>query len=126
MDVKERLINFILYKGKSVAEFERDCGLSNGFVNKVRKSVGRKALYNILRVFPDLNPVWVNTGEGEMLNPSSVVTQIAGDNNRNVNINGADDSIVKNLLAQIAEQQRMCDKFQQQIDRLLTIIEKKQ
>lgn len=125
MDVKERLINFILYKGKSVAEFERDCGLSNGFVNKVRKSVGRKALYNILRVFPDLNPVWVNTGEGEMLNPSSVVTQIAGDNNRNVNINGADDSIVKNLLAQIAEQQRMCDKFQQQIDRLLTIIEKK-
>lgn len=70
-NVKERLISFIKYMGLSQAKFEKRIGVSNGFVNNMRKSIGVEKLENILREFPDLNREWLLYGEGEMLRENS-------------------------------------------------------
>ena len=53
--VKERLIIFIKHKGISQGVFERMCGMSNGYINNMRKGLGVEKLQNLLSVFPDLN-----------------------------------------------------------------------
>lgn len=67
MTVKERLKQFITYKGISVRSFERDCGLSYGYVNNMRVSIQPDKITSIASQFPELNTGWLLTGEGEML-----------------------------------------------------------
>ena len=65
--VKQRLIRFYESKRLSKSEFERLCGLSNGYIDKLRHSPSAAKLESIYLRFPDLNKVWLLTGEGEML-----------------------------------------------------------
>ena len=66
MNVNSRILEFVSAKGLSVAEFERLCGLSNGYVRKVKDSLEKRGLTDILRKFPELNSDWLLTGEGDM------------------------------------------------------------
>lgn len=68
MSIKERLTQFIQFKGLSMGAFERTCSLSNGFVCKVGDSIRRAKLENISAVYPELNTNWLLTGVGSMLN----------------------------------------------------------
>lgn len=70
MTIKERLTQFIQFKGLSMGAFERSCSLSNGFVCKVGDSIRRTKLENISAVYPELNTSWLLTGVGSMLNES--------------------------------------------------------
>lgn len=67
MTVKERLKQFIKYKKISIRSFERDCGLSYGYVNNMRVSIQPDKITNIANQFPELNTGWLLTGEGEMI-----------------------------------------------------------
>lgn len=64
--VKERLIKFIRHKGITLAEFQRRCGLSSGYVNNMVNGIGYAKLEAIKGEFPDLNTEWLLKGEGEM------------------------------------------------------------
>lgn len=66
--VKQRLIQFIKYKGIGQGKFEKAVGLSNGFVNNIRVSITPEKLQKIAPYYPELNKSWLLTGEGEMLN----------------------------------------------------------
>ena len=66
--VKQRLMKFMRYREMSASRFERMCGLSNGYFNKLRNAPGLDKIDKMLRVFPELNREWVLTGEGSMLN----------------------------------------------------------
>lgn len=81
--VKQRLIEFIIYSGLSQGRFERECGMSNGYINNLKKTLGAEKLQNVIRRFPELNTEWLLYGEGEMLKPQPQVVQsnIVGDNN---------------------------------------------
>lgn len=68
MSVKQRLIQFLKYKGLSQSEFERECSISNGYVNNIRVSIGDKVLQKIALRFPELNIVWLKMEVGEMIN----------------------------------------------------------
>lgn len=70
--VKERLLSFIASKKMKNAEFERLAGLSNGYLNNFKGNIGAKKLDDILNGFPDLNKVWLLTGEGEMIRKDKV------------------------------------------------------
>ena len=124
MDVNGRIMEFISAKGLSVAEFERLCGLSNGYVRKVKDSLGKRGLSDILRKFPDLNSDWLLTGNGDMFIPSVVQNNQNGDN-----INGNSVNVTKNesekFLEIIRMQSEQISKGQEQIDRLLTLLERR-
>ena len=65
--VKERLISFIKQLGIAQAKFEKQCGLANGYINNIRKSISPDKLQQIALTFPELNTGWLMTGEGDML-----------------------------------------------------------
>lgn len=70
MTVKERLIRFYEAKGLSKSGFEKMVGLSNGYIDKLRNCPSNDKLEIIYLKFPELNRIWLLTGEGEMLLPS--------------------------------------------------------
>lgn len=67
--VKQRLNEFISREGISVRAFERACGLSNTYLRSLRHTPSDSKLSAILEAFPQLDRVWLLTGEGEMYRP---------------------------------------------------------
>ena len=70
LTVKERLITYLKFKGISQGFFEKSVGLSNGYVNNIRKSISPDKLQNMSQFDPSLNTGWLITGEGEMIKSS--------------------------------------------------------
>lgn len=66
--LKERILAFIEKMGLTKAQFEKNAGLSNGFVDKSGDNSRRSSLDKISTAYPQLNMAWLLTGEGEMLN----------------------------------------------------------
>lgn len=129
-ELKERLLLYINSLGITKSEFERKSGLSNGYLNKLKEYVGQEKLNCILEAYPDLNRVWLLTGEGEMTKSAQSVGNISNSNVSGVNVNGQEIHINPNaydtLLKIVENNQRTTEKFQEQIDRLLTLLENKQ
>lgn len=67
MAIKERMLEFIESMNLSKKEFETASGLSNGYLNNFKGNVGAAKLEGILTAYPQLNRIWLLTGEGEML-----------------------------------------------------------
>jgi len=68
--VLKRIKQYLIHKGISISAFERSIGMSNASFGKSLKnnrSIGVDKLENILRIYPDINPTWILTGEGNML-----------------------------------------------------------
>lgn len=120
--------------GMSKAEFERVCGLSNGYVNSIRNTIGSKGIAQILAQFPQVNKSWLVFGEGEMFVDNKGETiyapinqEINGDNNTQVagNNNQVNSpATLDKAISEISEQRKMLIKSQEQIDRLIAVIEK--
>ncbi len=66
MNAKERILQFVDFKGISKREFYLNTGLSNGFLDKVF-NIGSDKLEIILSKYPEINPAWLLTGKGIML-----------------------------------------------------------
>jgi transcriptional regulator with XRE-family HTH domain len=118
--IRERLTAYLDQKKISKSEFGRRIGVSDAFVTSIKKSISPEKLQRIRTEFPDLNLDWLQFGTGDMIVTAPIV---AGDQN-NVN-NGHDQHVSTDagLVAALREAQAQTSKSQQQIDRLLTIIE---
>ena len=125
MNVKERIYFFVKAKGITIKKFEEDSQLSNGYVSSMRKSLGEEKLNNVLKAFPELNRDWLLYGEGEMLKSSVNIengdnsTQVIGDGNH-----VSAPSTLDKALDEIAAQRRLVEKAQEQMDRLIGVLEK--
>ncbi|MBR1719806.1 MAG: LexA family transcriptional regulator [Phocaeicola sp.] len=64
--VKERIMSFISTKGISIREFEKRSGLSNGYIKSLKGSPTVSRMSMIIRAFPEINPKWLQFGEGDM------------------------------------------------------------
>ncbi len=100
--LKERLLEFVAYEGLSKSEFERLCGLSNGFVDKSSSKTRRSSLDRISNKFPNLNIDWVITGIGDMIKSEATYKNISGNiisgdsmNIRNVNMVKGDNNAIE-------------------------------
>ncbi len=63
-------MEFIDYAGMSARQFDMSIGASNGYILRMQKnkaSIGSDVIENIIKTYPQLNVVWLLTGEGDML-----------------------------------------------------------
>lgn len=67
MSVKERIREFIKFKGMSERQFCLKVGVSSTYVSSMRISIKPDKLLKISKAFPELNTTWLITGDGEML-----------------------------------------------------------
>lgn len=65
--VKQRLIIYLKYKGIGQNRFEKLAGISSGYISNLKSAPGSSHLLKILNAAPDLNKIWLLTGEGDML-----------------------------------------------------------
>ena len=72
--VKQRLIEYLKYKGIGRNKFEMLAGISTGYITNIKKAPGASHLVKILSAAPDLNKDWLLTGEGEMLTNKTAET----------------------------------------------------
>lgn len=113
--VKERTIEFVKSQKITMKEFETRCGLSTGYVTSMRKGYGADKLNNVLKAFPQLNRDWLLYGEGSMLTEPATAPAASSSTDLSAALNKAMD--------EIAAQRRLTEKSQQQIDRLLSLLE---
>lgn len=118
------IVNLII---KSHADFAGRLGIARSQFSEIlsgKRKVSKSLVNKIHNLFPDINTSWLLTGEGEMLSR----TIIQQNNQNGDNIQGASVTInkqegdyleiIKNLTSQLS-------KSQEQMDRLITIIENK-
>ena len=132
MDIKDRLKVFINYLGYDNARFEREAGLSNGFVRNTNANMRKASLQLILNRFPQLNENWLVNGHGDMLKqvPTNSIVGDNGsiDNSYNKHMGTNSDALTKIILEQsktITRTQEQLSKAQEQIDKLLNLLEQK-
>ena len=117
--IKDRIIKFIRYRGLRVKQFENICGLSNGYINSMRKGFGREKLENVLSMFPELTRDWIVYGEGEMLKPNTQShTIISGTGNIN---NNSINSPIENSVFHCCNEEHASaeiEKLKKQVDEL--------
>lgn len=69
--VRQRLIDYLEFKQIGRNRFEKMAGLSLGYITKLKNAPRPEKLVKILHAAPDLNRVWLLTGEGSMLTSGS-------------------------------------------------------
>ncbi len=125
--VKERIVEFAKAKQITIRDFERKSGLSNGYVNAMRKGLGTEKLENVLSAFPDLSRDWLLYGEGPMLTSSSDTSIVNGDHSSPAVGDGAtatNSEGVKECLEIIKQQQDSITNLVETVNRLTKIISK--
>lgn len=108
--VKNRLVEFLDYKGLDKSVFERMCGLANGFVDKTNSRMRRSSLNMISAQFPELNTDWLLSGEGDMIQE----TKRAQDHE--------EQSDIKALLQRIDKLLEVHERDSRNIERLITLL----
>lgn len=74
----DRLMVFIRHIGLSARQFDLSIGASNGYTLRMKKnsaSIGSDVIEEIMRIYPQLNLIWLITGEGEMLKPDRSIIE---------------------------------------------------
>ena len=114
--VKSRLKQFISYLNISEREFCRVVGVGAAYIASIKKSIKADKLEAITKHYPELNPIWLMRGDGDMLLPGVKPKALQGDP-------------VVPLAADLAPSEllvRLHDDAQKEKARLLDIVEKQQ
>lgn len=104
MTTKQRLLEFLSYKEIGQTKFEEICGLSRGLVNNIKGSISTASANKIASAFPELNTIWLLTGEGEMLKNGSVIQKIGNNCAHNTQVAGSSEvAILQERLKHLEE-----------------------
>lgn len=77
--ISKRVGEFIEATGISYYAFENSIGASRGAISKAvkdEKSIGSNVIEKIMAQYPQINPTWLVTGNGEMLLPESEIPSV--------------------------------------------------
>ena len=93
--MKQRIKEYLKYKGVKIIEFSATIGVSNAYISSIKKSIQPDKLTRIQECYPDLNIEWLVTGRGNMLNtPQQAMSVI--NNGTNSGTMGNNVSVVNN------------------------------
>jgi len=82
MKIIDRIFEYIKYKEVTVAEFERQNSLSNGYLRKMKQrnaDIGETIMLTILENCPDIALDWFVLGEGSMLKTETPLEDTSND-----------------------------------------------
>lgn len=127
--ILERIKQFMDYKGISTAAFERSIGMANASFGKSLKkggAIGTDKLEKILSTYPEISPVWLMTGRGEMLADKDTIPtkQQPFIADERLVTQGVTPELIMELLNRITEQAAEIGRLQEQI-RQMTIEKEK-
>lgn len=128
--IVDRIDKFLYIKGITDRLFQQECGLANGTLTQARSnkcSLSRKTIQKICNRYTELNNVWLVTGEGEMFKEQNNVKNV-GNNSTAIagsDINFNNSVLLDKALSEIAEQRKLVAQGQEQISRLISLLEKK-
>ena len=128
MTDSERIIEVKNFSRLSFNKLAKELGLKTVQtlydIRDGKHGISKDVAEKIQAKYLNINITWLLTGEGEMLNPSVVQNNQNGDNihGHSVTVNKTE----KDYLSIIKMQAEQLSKSQEQIDRLLSIIEKMQ
>lgn len=122
--VKQRLIKYLEHKKIGRNKFETLAGISLGYITNLKNAPKEQQLVKILQAAPDLDKVWLLTGEGEMIKPNGNNAVANGDKSVaaiNSNVNTAPDTLmaerIKSLEALLAEKERLIKLYERMLDK---------
>jgi DNA-binding XRE family transcriptional regulator len=72
--IKGRLQIYLNSKHLTKADFYKQTGLANGFIEKTGRYLNEGSVQKICDAFPELNTKWILYGDGNMLNNSTLPT----------------------------------------------------
>lgn len=74
MEIKERIQEYLDYKGIKVTQFEVSIGASSGYWRKT-KSISANIVADIAGIYSDLNLEWLFRGTGSMLIQDNIILE---------------------------------------------------
>lgn len=108
----DRLYQYLDYKGIKKTRFEKEIGLSNGYLGTQKRrnaDLGEGVIQKIIDNSPDLSVVWFVCGNGEMLNYSE---ETMNDKvNNSISLEKKDSQIKQRLLNYLKHNQVDIDTF---------------
>jgi hypothetical protein len=113
----ERIAIFIHFKKISPHAFEQKIELSNGYFSKQLKhlgSVGSDILIRIYQAYPELDILWVLTGEGQMLKEAMLQNE------------QIDNSIIEDFTNKYTNENKKLKKLENDFDKLQTSLSDKE
>ena len=113
----ERIAIFIHFKKISPHAFEQKIELSNGYFSKQLKhlgSVGSDILIRIYQAYPELDILWVLTGEGQMLKEAMLQNE------------QIDNSIIEDFTNKYTNENKKLKKLENDFDNLQTSLSDKE
>lgn len=128
-NIGEKLKEYFKNKGLTQTQIAEISGVSQSYVAALlngSKTFGKKQAQKWGDLF-DISPNWLLTGTGEMqYNPSSIIQQNQnGDNINGHSIKLEKTSETEKLLNALSECHELLRKKDEQIDRLLSLLEKR-
>ena len=113
----ERIAIFIHFKKISPHAFEQKIELSNGYFSKQLKhlgSVGSDILIRIYQAYPELDILWVLTGEGQMLKEAMLQNE------------QIDNSIIEDFTNKYTNENKKLKKLENEFNKLQTSLSDKE
>lgn len=129
MTVKEKIQEYLNYKGISPTAAERDLNCGVGSFTKV-KSISSDRAKEFLLLYDDVSAEWLFRDEGEMLRSNTQsIGNITSSSAVGNNVNGSGNNIshsggVSEMMQMQREYVMLLQKKDEQIDKLLEIINK--
>ena len=132
--IRDRILVFMRHLNMSPQTFAYKCMLSQAAISNLSENSHDGTFLKIYSAFPELSPLWLKLGKGEMLRPTSKMTEIPEIKSEDYFILSQHE--VKNAMQEFSEARNLVQKQMEhyteviaqkdnQISRLLSMIEEK-
>jgi hypothetical protein len=116
-NIKSRVLLIAENKGIRKTEFFNDLGLSYANFKGIQKTtaLNSDAIVTILSRFPDIEPEWLLTGNGEMFRQDTVARDTADLYQEPVVVNEIEHTLIDALKMVIATQEKTIESLEKQL-----------